>query len=76
VNDRGALIEITSLAFDGRIRFRHLANDFYRVDERRKRLVGRRGGQIRVGQRLFVRVAEYDPDSNEIYFTPCGQRGA
>ena len=42
---------------------------------RERRLVGRRGRQIRIGQKLLVRVAESDPAHGDVYFTPCGSRG-
>ena len=74
VSDRGAVVELTQLAFEGRIPFRHLAGDYYRVDRRRRRLVGRRGHQIRVGQSLSVRIAEADPVRGEVLFAPAAAR--
>ena len=71
VDDRGAFVAILDLGIEGRLPFHNLRNDFYRVDRRRGRLVGRGGGQIRVGRTIRVRVDEADPDRGALQFAPA-----
>ncbi|HRU06800.1 MAG TPA: VacB/RNase II family 3'-5' exoribonuclease, partial [Candidatus Brocadiia bacterium] len=71
VDDRGAYVAITGMDLEGRLGFKYMRDDFYRVDRRGGRLVSSAGGQIRAGRHVTVRLAEACADRGEAVFALC-----
>ena len=76
VTEWGLYVEITENLCEGLIPVRDLADDYYDLDERNYRLVGRRTGTTyQLGDNVVVRVARADLQRRQLDFVPvcdCG----
>ncbi len=70
----GVFVNLDETGADGILPMRNLPQDFYDLDERQHRIVGRRNGlQLRVGDVLDVKLLETDEVTGGIVFEYCGR---
>ena len=63
----GMFAELKGLGIEGMIPTRSLTDDYYRYDERKRELVGRRNGKrFRIGDNVHIRVEKVDELNQEI----------
>ena len=73
----GLFVNLDETGADGILPMRNLPQDFYDLDERGHRVIGRRSGmQLRVGDIVDVRLKETDKVSGGIVFEYAGQTKA
>ena len=70
----GLKVQLCNSLVEGVIRMSALSDGFYRLDRRRRALVGPRGKEYRVGRKLRVRVLHYDEFKHQIEFEPDSPR--
>lgn len=71
----GFFVRLENLLAEGLVRVSSLDDDYYLLDERRKRWVGRRTRKIyKLGDRIKVKVVRVDKDRKEIDFVLAGMR--
>lgn len=76
VTEWGLYVELSENMCEGLIPVRDLANDYYELDERNYRLVGRRTGtSYRLGDEVVVRVARADLRTRQLDFVPVTDMG-
>ena len=76
VTRAGLFVTLDETGADGLIPMSMLGGDFYRLDEKRHRLVGRRTNKtFTLGDALLVELAEADPVTGSLAFTPAPGRG-
>jgi ribonuclease R len=78
VTKAGLFVTLDETGADGLIPISMLGGDFYVLDEKRHRLVGRRTGKTySLGEPIAVELAEADPVTGSLAFTPvAGNRTA
>ncbi|MDD2243379.1 MAG: ribonuclease R [Dysgonamonadaceae bacterium] len=70
VTEWGVYVEINENKCEGMIPIRDLGNDFYELDEKNYRLVGRRSKQeFRLGQTITIQVARANLERRQLDFT-------
>ena len=70
----GIFVNLDETGADGILPMRHLPQDFYDLDERGHRVVGRRRGmQLRIGDVIDVKVLETDEVAGSIVFEYSGR---
>ena len=70
VTDWGVYVEINENKCEGMIPIRDLGDDFYELDEKNYRLVGRRSKQeFRLGQAITIQVAKANLERRQLDFT-------
>ncbi len=70
----GVFVNLDDSGADGILPMRALPQDYYDLDERTHRLVGRRHGfSLRVGDRLTVKLTETDEIAGSIVFEYAGK---
>jgi ribonuclease R len=63
VQDFGIFIEITETKCEGMVRLADMKDDFYEVDEKNYRVIGRRRKKVfRLGDEVNVRIKKTDID--------------
>ena len=73
VNESMLFIELVEELVSGAIGLADLEDDYYVLDDKNHRVVGRRhGGSYGVGDRIRVRLCEVDERRRRIYFLPVG----
>lgn len=76
VTEWGLYVEITENLCEGLIPVRDLGDDYYELDERNYRLVGRRNGQsYQLGDEVVVKVARTDIQRRQIDFALVSVKG-
>lgn len=76
VTEWGLYVELTENLCEGLIPVRDLADDYYELDERNYRLVGRRTGtSYRLGDKVVVRVARTDLQRKQLDFVLVDDSG-
>lgn len=76
VTEWGLYVELTESMCEGLIPVRDLADDYYELDERNYRLVGRRtGASYRLGDNVVVRVARTDLQRRQLDFVLVSDGG-
>jgi len=71
----GFFVRLDNLLAEGLVRVSSLDDDYYLLDERRKRWVGRRTKKIyKLGDKIKVQVVRVDKDRKEIDFVLAGMR--
>lgn len=69
----GFFVRLDNIFAEGLVRVSSLSDDYYILDERRKRWVGRRTKKTyKLGDRVRVQVVRVDKDQKEIDFVPAG----
>ncbi len=67
----GVFVQLSEFLIDGLIRFDHLPDDWWELDQRRGVLVGQRSGRrIRIGDRMRVAVAGVNIPARELDLSP------
>ncbi len=75
VTNFGLFVQLTGMQIDGLVHVTSLANDYYRFEPGRMRLVGERSGTVyAIGDAMRVRVQSVDVDSRKIDFRPVEKR--
>lgn len=76
VTEWGLYVEITENLCEGLIPVRDLGDDYYELDERNYRLVGRRNGlSYRLGDEVVVKVARTDIQRRQLDFVLVSDKG-
>lgn len=76
VTEWGLYVELTENLCEGLIPVRDLGDDYYELDERNYRLIGRRTGRsFRLGDEVVVRVARTDLQRRQLDFVLVGDMG-
>ena len=76
VTEWGLYVELTENLCEGLIPVRDLGDDYYELDERNYRLVGRRtGNTFRLGDEVVVRVARTDLQRRQLDFVLVSDKG-
>ncbi len=76
VTEWGLYVEITENLCEGLIPVRDLGDDYYELDERNYRLVGRRNGlSYRLGDEVVVKVARTDLQRRQLDFVLVSDKG-
>lgn len=77
VTEWGLYVEVTENLCEGLIPVRDLGDDYYELDERNYRLVGRRNGlSYRLGDEVVVRVARTDLQRRQLDFVLVSDKGS
>lgn len=72
VTDWGLYVEINENKCEGMIPIRELDDDFYELDEKNYRLIGRHTGrEYRLGQQISIRVARANLERKQLDFMPA-----
>ena len=70
VTDFGIFVEITQTKCEGMVRLADMKDDFYELDEKNYRVIGRRRNKIyRLGDKTMVRIKKTDVDRRTIDLT-------
>ena len=76
VTEWGLYVELTENLCEGLIPIRDLGDDYYELDERNFRLIGRRTGRsFRLGDEVVVRVARADLQRRQLDFVLVEDKG-
>ena len=76
VTEWGLYVELTENLCEGLIPIRDLGDDYYELDERNFRLIGRRTGRsFRLGDEVIVRVARADLQRRQLDFVLVEDKG-
>ncbi len=76
VTEWGLYVELTENLCEGLISVRDLGDDYYELDERNYRLVGRRtGASYQLGDEVVVRVARTDLQRRQLDFVLVSDKG-
>lgn len=76
VTEWGLYVELTENMCEGLIPIRDLGDDYYELDERNYKLVGRRSGRsFRLGDNVVVRVARTDLQRRQLDFVLVSDSG-
>ncbi len=76
VTEWGLYVELTENLCEGLIPVRDLGDDYYELDERNYRLVGRRNGtSFQLGDEVIVRVARTDLQRRQLDFVLVSDKG-
>lgn len=76
VTEWGLYVELTENLCEGLVPVRDLDDDYYELDERNYRLVGRRTGvSYQLGDEVVVRVARTDLQRRQLDFALVGDKG-
>lgn len=76
VTEWGVYVELTENMCEGLIPIRDLGDDYYELDDRNYRLVGRRSGHsFRLGDNVVVRVARTDLQRRQLDFVLVADSG-
>jgi ribonuclease R len=76
VTRAGLFVTLEETGADGLVPISMLGGDFFTVDEKRHRLVGRRTGTIfALGEAISVKLADADIVTGSLAFTPAGSNG-
>jgi len=72
VTDWGLYVEINENKCEGMIPIRELDDDFYELDEKNYRLIGRHTGrEYRLGQQISIIVARANLERKQLDFMPA-----
>lgn len=73
----GVFVQISEFLVDGLIRFTHLPDDWWELDQRQGILYGQRTGRrIRIGDRLRVKIAGVNLAARELDLAPADAKAA
>lgn len=71
----GFFVELFDVFVEGLVLLSDLCDDYYRFEEERFRIIGRRSRKVyRIGDTLTVRVTMANVEKNQLHFTPVQQR--
>jgi ribonuclease R len=72
VINAGIFVELTDTLVEGMVHVRNMENDYFTFDSRSYTMVGRSTGrQLRLGDKIRVKVLSVDPERTEIDFILC-----